>query len=185
MTTPIKMPFYTPVEMSFSEYVGPFELVKGVLPLHGNRVGRWIAGEQLGEVRGYALHRVLYSPHPEDHARALAQSGEAVVARIAGANVGGVREHYVWVHDQHAKVEGLHLASSLAARWFVLNRRLGTDWRLTAESRAKHGSDRLTSVGLHFRIRAYSMMVESGILICPEGVRMPAFATLTKGLRVY
>lgn len=171
-----------PIEMSFADFVGPFEIMDSALPTHHHWALSWKRGEVLSSShlasRGYTLHRVLYSPHPDDHARILKKRGEAVIARIADTTVGGAREGYVWVHDKHSRIDDLCLASEMGIAWFKLTRELGTDWRLSPESRDKHGTDKLTMPGLKFRIRQYTLMVERNILSLPKGAALPTLETV-------
>ena len=173
----VESPSY-PIEMSFADFVGPFEVMGNTVPTHAMHAKAWRPGDVLAEMKGYSIHRVLYSPHPEDQAKVVSTRGEAVVARIAGATVGGAREGYVWVHPQHGRVEGLNLASEMGIVWFTLTRALGTDWRLTAEGRKKHGTDKLTVPGLAFRVRQYAIMVERELLSLPEGHELPVLDDL-------
>ena len=166
-----------PIEMSFEDFSGPIKVMDSVLPTHHQKAMAWQPGEVLCEHKGYTLHRAVYSLHPESHAKVVERRGEAVIARIGGVTVGGLREKYVWVAEQHSKVEDLHLASEMGIEWFKLVRKLGTDWRLTPESRQKHGPEEITMPGLKFRVRQYRTMVERGILSLPEGVELPTLET--------
>ena len=155
-----------PIPMTFDEFVGPYKLAGGVYgKLHSARALQWLTdGRALVELPGgYFIHRVRYSVHPESNERQLQRHGPAVVCQIEGVTVGGAREHYVWVHPQHEKLD-IHIASEMGIAWFKMTREDGTDWRLTPESRAKHGTDKLTPPGLAFRTMQYKLMVERGIL---------------------
>lgn len=161
----------TQIKMTFDEFVGPYKFVGGVYPaLHPGKAMRWLPATvdpQAILEGGYAIHRVLYSVHPTAHERELKACGPAVIAKIHGVTIGGVREHYVWVHHDHARLKlhpDVHIAAEMGIEWFLMARETGVDWRLTPESRAKHGSDKLTKPGLEFRKMQYVLMVKRGIL---------------------
>lgn len=160
----------TPIKMTFDEFVGPYKLVGGTYStLHEARAMRWLPyhSTRVTLEGGYTIHRVLYSVHPTAHERQLKARGPAVLTKIHGVTIGGAREHYVWVHPDHSHLEAypnLHIAAEMGIEWFLMTQQDGTDWRLSPESRAKHGSDKLTKPGLGFRKMQYVLMVERGIL---------------------